>query len=171
MFYGGRLASHLCGSDIDDIDEEVKDFISLRRLNRRGVILIDSDRKTKASAINETKQRLIEEFDRGPGYAWVTEGREIENYLPAEHVEAAIKATIPSAIPHSRFGKFENTLSIKRQNGKPAQASKTEVAKYITKGFPANLEQYDLGKQLEKLVGFISESNPGVHVSATTSLD
>lgn len=78
MFYGGRLASHLsCNSD----NEFINDFISLRRLNRRSVIVIDSDKSSAHARINETKARLKDEFNNGPGYAWITKGREIENYL------------------------------------------------------------------------------------------
>jgi predicted ATP-dependent endonuclease of OLD family len=78
MFYGGRLLSHLSGENESELG---KDFISLRQLNRRGVILIDSDKKNANSKINDTKKRLKEEFDQGPGFTWITKGREIENYL------------------------------------------------------------------------------------------
>ena len=163
MFYGGRLASHLSGSDIDK--SEIEDFISLRRLNRRGVILIDSDRAKNSATLNNTKLRLEQEFNQGPGYAWITEGREIENYLPVEQIQEAIKATIPSAAPSSSFRKYDNWLSITRQNRKKAQASKTGVAKYIIDKYPdPNFSQYDLREQLEKLIKFIDESNPGLIV-------
>ena len=63
MFYGGKLASHISGEDIEDL---VEDFISLRRLNRRAIIIIDSDKKTTYSKINNTKKRLIDEFNGNP---------------------------------------------------------------------------------------------------------
>jgi predicted ATPase len=162
MFYGGRLLSHLSGNDIDD--ELLEDFISLRRLNRRGVILIDSDRKVSNTRINDTKKRLKEEFDKGPGYAWITSGREIENYLPPDCVEQAIKATTPSAKTASKFGRYENTLSITTKGGKSSQASKTEVARYIAKNCAQDFTVLDLEKQIKKLIGFIRESNPGVEI-------
>ncbi|MGZ8218650.1 AAA family ATPase [Methylomagnum sp.] len=161
MFYGGRLASHLCGSDIDA--DSLDDFISLRRLNRRGVIVMDSDRANNSAHLNNTKLRLRDKFDQGPGHAWITEGREIENYLPTEYVKKAIEATIPSATVRSKFGKFENTLSITRQNSKKDQAPKTEIAKYITKKYSATFEQHDLREQLDKLIRFIQKSNPVIH--------
>ncbi|XOF32620.1 MAG: ATP-dependent nuclease [Candidatus Electrothrix sp. YB6] len=70
MFYGGRLLAHLSNAEIDQ--QHVDDFISLRRLNNRGVILIDSDRRDEDSDINATKQRLQGEFDSRPGHAWIT---------------------------------------------------------------------------------------------------
>ena len=60
MFYGGRLLSHLSA-----VDPEVEDYISLRRLNRNLVILMDSDRGKNGARINETKRRVRGEFDQG----------------------------------------------------------------------------------------------------------
>ena len=42
MFYGGRLLRHLSADD-----EEIDEFINLRRINQNLVIIIDSDRKKK----------------------------------------------------------------------------------------------------------------------------
>ena len=157
MFYGGRLSAHLSGNDVD---EDIDDFISLRRLNRRGVIVIDSDKANKSTRINSTKKRLQAEFDEGPGYAWITEGREIENYLPEDQVKDAIQKTKPSAKPISKFSKYENVLLIKTKGNKDAQASKVDVARYIAASFHPDWKTLDLDKQIRKLVDFIRESNP-----------
>lgn len=76
MFYGGRLLSHLSADDPD-----INEFISLRRLNRYIYIIIDSDRAESHGRLNATKSRVIKEFDKGPGFAWVTKGREIKIIL------------------------------------------------------------------------------------------
>lgn len=162
MFYGGRLASHLSGNDLD---EEIDDFISLRRLNRRGVIVIDSDRNKKGARINATKKRLQDEFDNGPGYAWITDGREIENYLSSDQVKEAIQKTKPSAKSTSKFAKYENVLSITTRGNKETQASKVDVARHITGAYEPNLKVLDLDKQIWKLVNFICASNPGLHIA------
>ncbi|RWX45690.1 putative ATP-dependent endonuclease, OLD family [Candidatus Electrothrix aarhusensis] len=159
MFYGGRLLSHL--SNAEPESQEVNDFISLRKLNNRGVIMIDSDKETARSRINATKRRLRDEFDEGPGHAWITEGREIENYLPAKQTEAAIKAVHPKAKGRGPFGKYDNTLKIQRARGKETQANKVGVARYITESSEQpDLSNYDLKAQLNKLMKFIRESNP-----------
>ena len=162
MFYGGKLAAHLSGEDPGE--NELEDFISLRRLNRRGVIVIDSDRAKKRARINKTKNRLVEEFDSGPGYSWITEGREIENYLLDNEVQEAIKSTKPSATSTSKFDRYSHFLEIKQKNRKKAQASKIDVAKFITDNFEPDFSPFDLGQQIRKLVEFVHESNPGVHV-------
>ena len=161
MFYGGRLASHLSANDPDEL---VDDFISLRRLNRRGVVVIDSDREKKGARINATKKRLRDEFEAGPGHAWITDGREIENYIPASHIQEAITQTKPSSKIASNIGKYENTLTITTRGGKKAQASKVDVARYVVENFTPDLSIHDLGSQLKKLVNFIRESNISPYV-------
>jgi predicted ATP-dependent endonuclease of OLD family len=158
MFYGGRLLSHLSNAETES--QDINDFISLRKLNNRGVILIDSDKETARSRINTTKRRLRDEFDEGPGHAWITEGREIENYLPAEQVEAAIKTVHPKIKKSGPFQKYDNTLKIQGARGKETQASKVNVARQITEHYQPDLSIYDLKQQLNKLTKFIWESNP-----------
>lgn len=160
MFYGGKLAAHISGNDVDDL---LEDFISLRRLNRRSIILIDSDKSKPREKINKTKERLKNEFDKGPGYAWITQGREIENYIPADHLKEAIKETIPSSRLNSDFGQYDNSLSIITKSGAESQASKVKIAKYIVEKFPANLKILDLNKNLTSLIEFIQKSNPGIN--------
>ena len=157
MFYGGRLASHLSGGDID---QSIDKFISLRRLNRRGVIVIDSDRSKKGSSINKTKMRLRDEFDKGPGYGWITNGREIENYLSEDNLKEAILKIHPSAKFKSSFGQYENTLTITMKSGKEVRADKVAIANYIVDNFGVDLSKLDLKKQIQKLVEFIRGSNP-----------
>ncbi len=168
MFYGGRLASHLSGKDTDNSDKNIEEFISLRRLNRRSVIVMDSDFSNAGDTINSTKERLREEFNTGPGYAWVTTGREIENYLPVSQLREAIEQTKPSARVVSKFGTYDNRLLIILKNGKKSAASKVEVANYMVNKFPADLSILDLANQVDRLLQFISKSNPSVHFDRKT---
>jgi energy-coupling factor transporter ATP-binding protein EcfA2 len=157
MFFGGRLASHLSANDLD---EAVDGFISLRRLNRRAVIVMDSDRSNKAVPLNATKTRLVEEFNKGPGHAWVTEGREIENYLQPDQVKSAIEKVVPNCTAATKFGKYNNVLYIKGPSGKLRQAPKVEIAKYIVGTNAFDESRLDLRDQLGSLIKFIRDSNP-----------
>lgn len=159
MFYGGRLASHL--SHVHE-SSEVESFISLRRLNRRGVMLMDSDRERPHQKINATKTRLQKEFDSGPGHAWITEGREIENYVPYAQITAAIAAVHPKATPSGQSGKHDHLLLMKSARGKDEVASKVDVARYISEKFQPDFGVHDLKQQIQKLRKFILESNPAV---------
>ncbi|MDO8270484.1 MAG: AAA family ATPase [Gammaproteobacteria bacterium] len=157
MFYGGRLAAHL--SQAPD-SSEIKDFISLRRLNRRGVMILDSDRDKPHTSINATKRRLQQEFDSGPGHAWITDGREIENYLQPTQVTKAISATHPKATQIAGSGKHASLLMIQSAKGRQTVASKVEVARYITEHFEPDLGTLDLKKRVLALRKFILDSNP-----------
>ncbi|OYY74647.1 MAG: hypothetical protein B7Y40_03450 [Gammaproteobacteria bacterium 28-57-27] len=157
MFYGGRLAAHL--SHAPD-STEINDFISLRRLNRRGVMIIDSDRDKPHTPINATKRRLQNEFDTGPGHAWITDGREIENYLQPTQITRAISVTHPKATQITEAGKHASLLLIKSSKGRQTVASKVEVARYITENFEPDLSALDLKKRVLALRNFILDSNP-----------
>ncbi|MES2878640.1 MAG: AAA family ATPase [Pseudomonadota bacterium] len=159
MFYGGRLASHLCGEDIDSF---VSDFISLRRLNRRGVILIDSDRPKKGVVLNSTKLRLREEFNSGPGHAWITEGREIENYLDPILLKKCIQDAHPSMTITTELGKYDNALTVQNRKGDKTQASKVKVATSVVSSGNPEWDRYDLHAQAQKLLAFIQASNPKI---------
>lgn len=156
MFYGGKLAAHLSNAETDG----VTDFIQLRRLNRRGVILIDSDRPTLLADLNDTKKRLQLEFDAGPGFAWISDGREVENYLPIGSISKAVMYTIPSAKRIGGDDRFSNLLKIQRASGSEDQAPKVDVAKWITTNTEPEYKSLDLHDQLTRLIEFIRKSNP-----------
>lgn len=166
MFYGGRLASNLSHAHESS---EVESFISLRRLNRRGVMLMDSDRKEPDQEINATKTRLQNEFDSGPGHAWITEGREIENYVPYAQITAAIAAVHPQATPCGQSGKHDHLLLMKNANGKEVVASKVAVARHISEKFQPDFGVHDLEQQIQKLRKFILESNPAVAMQSAVA--
>jgi hypothetical protein len=145
MFYGGRLLAHLAADDI-----EVEDFISLRRINQWLSIVIDSDRRKKGAKLNATKRRVRDEFDQGPGYAWITQGREIENYVPADLLWDAIQKAHPGADSFA-----ESPVHINRRS---RPIDKLKVAHHVITE-PADLTVLDLKKQVERLAAFISSAN------------
>lgn len=159
MFYGGRLFSHLTGLDNEE-QERLEDFISIRKLNRHSIIVFDSDKSNSHAKLSLTKQRLREEFDSGPGFAWVTKGREVENYLDENLVEAAVLAVHPSAKSIESHGQWANLLKYnKLKGGELREASKVKVAQYYAANNVADLSRLDLRSQMEKLRRFIFESN------------
>ena len=155
MFYGGRLLSHLTPLDPDD--DDVVDFISLCRLNRHVAIVIDSDRRAAADTINGTKRRICDEIARGPGLAWVTKGREIENYVAPEILEKAIIKEYPNAPLPIPTGKYEDCLP-SRSPGAKSKVDKIKVARAVAE-LPAKTTRLDLSDRIHDLVRFIREAN------------
>ncbi len=102
MFYGGRLLSHLSAND-----EDISEFIELRALNRHLAIVIDSDKATEDAPVNKTKARLKDEFDSHGSIAWITKGRDIENYVNHSRLQRAVNAVYggayDSALPCSPY--------------------------------------------------------------------
>lgn len=157
MFYGGRLAAHISNSEVS---QELNDFISLRRLNRRGFILLDSDKASPWHRVNDTKKRLQREFDTGPGHAWITQGREIENYIPENQISAALNAVCPRSTPQFRYGKFERLLQVRGRNHRNFTAPKVEVARFIVANFSPDYSVLDLRRRVESVCSFIRSSSP-----------
>jgi len=155
MFYGGRLLSHLTASD-----SEVNDFISLRRLNQHMVIVIDSDKSGVDQRIRDTKERIRGEFDKVPGFAWVTQGREIENYINPDTLEGAVKKIYPQVQNLRNKGQYDNLLDepITNEAGKTIVVDKVKVSKEITLT-QATFDVLDLNEKIDRLVNFIRESN------------
>jgi len=160
MFYGGRLFSHLTAMDHDELQENIDDFVSVRKLNRNSVIMFDSDKSGLRARLSSTKKRLKDEFNCGPGFAWVTQGREIENYLDHNKVEESVLAVHPSASNILEKSQWSNLLQYKNNKGSSDKtASKVKVARYYIEKYQPDFNVLDLNKRLEQLCEFISSSN------------
>ena len=160
MFYGGRLSSHLSANDKEDEAESVDDFISVRKLNRNSIIIFDSDRDNPKAKLNFTKQRLKAEYDAGPGFAWVTKGREVENYLDSDMLEKSVKDVHPSAVSLIGKSDWDNLLKYKNTKGVlEYTANKVKVARHYVANNSADLARLDLHERLKKLVSFIRLAN------------
>jgi hypothetical protein len=88
VFYGGRLLSHLSADDPDVNEDEA---LKILRVNRNAIMLMDSDRRKLCQPLNPTKKRIIDEIKCIEGMSWVTKGKEIENYIPADTIAAYYK--------------------------------------------------------------------------------
>lgn len=150
MFYGGRLLSHLTVSD-----EEVTEFIELQRLNRNVAIVMDSDKDDDAAPVGQSKQRVATEVAHHGGLAWVTAGREIENYVPESVISAALSGVHPSA----EFKKPANQWSCAYRSTRTSkfEVNKLRVAKACAPDL--NLDVLDLRARVGELVAFIRQSN------------
>lgn len=157
MFYGGRLLSHLSADD-----DEISEFISLRSLNQNLGIVVDSDKTGKDNSINATKARVVSEFQNGAGVAWVTAGREIENYIDGEFLQECVKAVHPNNYGRpGSTGRYDNSLHyLKAGKERVVEkiVDKVKVAKLVCQK-PANLEKWDLNDRVHDFVRLIRKAN------------
>jgi energy-coupling factor transporter ATP-binding protein EcfA2 len=161
MFYGGGLLNHLTSDD-----EEITDFIRLRRLNRRLAIVIDSDKTSAKKHINETKKRVRDAFDQDEegGFAWVTEGYTIENYVPYEILREAVSAVHPRAkVLEWQGNRWENPLVLKGRSGNAMPPDKNKIARKVCEiwaGSPP--PNSHLNSMVRRCIRFINEANEGL---------
>lgn len=134
MFYGGRLFSHLTA--------------------------LDTDKSHYRARISSTKQRLKNEFNSGNGFAWVTKGREVENYLNYGRIEASVLAVHPSAGRLANKGQWDNLLKYYKNKGRIGiTANKVKVARHYVDNNKPDFTVLDLNELIEQLCKFISGVN------------
>ncbi|WP_170971665.1 ATP-dependent nuclease [Peribacillus simplex] len=86
VFYGGSLLDHYT---VLEEDENLSDFIDILQTSRYAIIVCDSDlggtRNQYKDRVKRIMDRLNANRDLAPYvYQWITDGREIENYVPKE---------------------------------------------------------------------------------------
>lgn len=125
VFYGGRLLAHLSAHS-----EEQQETIDILNVNKNALLIIDSDKSSARATINLTKQRLINEIEGVGGIAWVTKGKEIENYVTASSVNQALGVTTGTQV--GQFDKFDQYLnSLKAGEGERYLNNKVLFAENI----------------------------------------
>lgn len=169
MYYGGRLRSHL------SVGETLDELINLLRLARKVVIIADSDKTAAREAIEAAKTRLDAECKAAGGESWLTDGREIENYLP----DAAINRTLLRLfgdqfrpVTLAPFQKLSEALALAYPDVPRGLAWVRDYDAQKSKGlkeFLADLERADLASRglndrLAHLIGFIQKANPSYRV-------
>jgi predicted ATP-dependent endonuclease of OLD family len=153
MFYGGRLLSHLSAED-----EEVGEFIALRRLNRNVAVVMDSDKSSSHAHVNATKKRIIAELGQD-GFVWLTAGREIENYiLPSLLANAVCSVSGIESSQLRSMGQYDHAYKYKDKKGYESVADKIKIARAVA-AEKADLSVLDLRKRVDELVAFIRNSS------------
>lgn len=121
MYYGGRL---LAGYTSKQVDEEFdKDLVNMVTINRHSALVMDSDKKNSKSDINTTKKRIKEELENNGFLCWVTDGREIENYISAETVNKTYGFNIKQVGKYDSFSRQLEKNGIKYGSNKVKEAA------------------------------------------------
>lgn len=156
MYYGGKLLSHLT------TDDEVNDFININKLGQRKAILIDSDKTSETQDINKTKQRIVNEFKSNEEFCWVTECKEIENYIPETLLHNAIKKVHGESIELEKGGQFSVVTKYTKTTEKGLEVhaiNKVLVSEEVCANSPLIPNNYNLQKDLGTLIEKIKLAN------------
>lgn len=148
MYYGGRLLSHYTMKEADDM-------INVLMTNRNAAILIDSDKRTKNSRINDTKKRIREEFQSNNMFCWITKGKEIENYIPWKAINKKYPRIDKQCGEYELFPEYIKTVYPGFVQSKVKFAK--EICPYITKENSSEL--LDLQKNIKLLIEQIKKWN------------
>lgn len=123
LFYGGRLLSHLSA---EYGEEDAVESVRILRANRHAILLMDSDRANADMPLNGTKTRVKAEIEAIGGYAWVTNGREIENDI-GKGAFARLDARLSSGL--KPFAEVEKVIQTRLPDiGKRLTQSKAVLA-------------------------------------------
>lgn len=160
MFYGGRLLSHLTIDDPEVAQNDLDALITVRQLNRNLAVVMDSDKPKKSAAINLTKTRVLEELAEHGGIGWLTEGREIENYVPIEIMSQALQTVYPNKYKSRlKTEKYDHVLPFKTvTDDVQKDVDKVKVAKTVCAGM-TTLDVFDLSDRIKSIVEMIRNSN------------
>lgn len=161
MFYGGGLISHLSASS-----DALNEFIGLRKMNRNMAIVLDSDKGADDDELKPHAQRIVEEMSEGTGVVWVTEGREIENYVDGGELQSALKILHPRLYKKAgKTGQYDHAFYFSREDPKNADrlmtyksGDKVGAATLICDK-PAELDNLDLRDRIDELVEMIHKAN------------
>ena len=157
VFYGGRLLSHIDASSPDEMEEN---GVCIFRVNSNALILIDSDKKDEQDGINTTKQRIVKEIQEVGGASWITNGKEIENYIPLQVVKAVIDQQAKKQV--ERFQDFSEYLeNIKDGEGERFKRGKPLFAeKFLSHITLENSKDIlDLNKKMVEAIRHIKRWN------------
>ena len=149
LYYGGKNLSHFT------TDESLDELINILTTNQNVAIVIDSDKKKPRDRINSTKARIKREMVAVGGFCWITEGKEIENYLSTETIRAKFGEGVSVLEQYTLFPEYINGhfKNFKTQKVKFAK----EIVEHIT---VENSESVlDLKKRIEELYSMIQKWN------------
>ena len=121
--YGGAL---LGSSQFTSEEESNPQLINLFKLNSNFIVVCDSDKDSPQKRLKPRVCRVRDEVKKNPrAHIWITDAKEIENYIPGDVIAATRKSkkNIPSPGKFDQFfakekadntSFFENNLGIQR---------------------------------------------------------
>ncbi len=149
LYYGGRNLSHY------STDDSAVDLINILTTNKNAAIVIDSDKTTKNKPINGTKKRIKEEFEKIGAFCWITQGKEIENYISADSISNRYGKKTAQIGQYELFPDYISSFDKNFSSHKVKFAR--DISEHIT--FENSKSILDLEKKIESLYNAIKKWN------------
>ena len=134
--YGGSLLSHIrFDGAVEEPKVPAEDLVQAIRISPHSIVVMDRDRKNGTASLKTWVERVVTEATQSGALAWVTSGREIENYLSPSLIARAVGTAID---PSDEFVRV--FAEIKNRGGKKWERKKLAFAERLT----ANMARTDL---------------------------
>lgn len=169
LFYGGTILSWFNVLDEyvnqEELEEDTNKLINLLKVNHNFVIVMDKD--TPYDNKWKSKQRIVQESEKViTSLSWITDGKEIENYLTASIISKASPNTLKSPYKINQdlpfYQNFEEEQNEKGNRKKTFYENyKVEFAKRAVDSMTQDIfkENVTLKEAIEKTYNKISEWN------------
>ena len=162
VFYGGSLLARVefKSSEYDDTD-----LVNLFQINHNLIVVCDGDRTAEDSDLKARVERISEEVEKIDGaHIWITEAKEIENYLPGSVLsEVTGLPSLPDPEKDESWSSYtKNHMQRKRIDKVDLAISSTQyMTKEVKKLKVKKLMEgrFDWKEQMEKIVERIDSWN------------
>ncbi len=163
-FYGGSVLKHFEATE----PEKQSDAINILRVNRNAILVGDSDKTAGDKPLKQRLEKIKKEMEEIGAYVWVTDAKEIENYIPAVALEKTFdKTNLPDIEQYQRFYYDSDKAKVCgywQKNKLKGTFDKVGLARdviiHLTK---ENLKsRFDLEKQMQKICDTIKTWNEDI---------
>ena len=153
MYYSGLVQLHI---DAEAASDEV--VVNVLQLNQNAILVMDSDCKSQTEELAPSKRALKERVEATGGLGWVTDGREIENYIPASVLKRTCKALRGEevAVDLELHAEFEAALNqaLNMKNLKPIDYSNNKLS--YSRKFAELCSLEELSGDLKEQIGALA---------------
>ena len=162
VFYGGALLARV---EFKSPEDEVAELVNLFQINHNLVVMCDGDREAENSDLKPRVKRIREEVEKiDDAHIWITDAKEIENYLPSSVLEKVPdsvfrKAPALSSLPDPE--KYESWSSYTEKNMEGKSIDKVALAISSTQHMTKEVMEvrFEWKEQMELIVERIDSWN------------
>jgi hypothetical protein len=141
-FYGGALLAHFDPNDPQISDSEA---VNILRVNRHAILIGDSDKTKSDDSLKPRLGKMKTAMEKMKAYIWVTDAKEIENYVPAAVLNKIFnKDNLPEIKQYEVFRR-EDKKDYWHKNELTGSFDKVEFAHKVV----SHLLKEDLDKRFE----------------------
>ena len=164
VFYGGALLAKVQFTSPEDGDEDAE-LANLFQINHNLIVVCDGDRDAEDSDLKPRVKRIREEVEKIDGsHIWITEAKEVENYLPGsvlEKVPDAVFKKTPALSSLPDPGQYESWSSYIKDNMEGTSIDKVALAISSAPHTKKEVmeERFDWKAQMEQIVKRIKSWN------------